>query len=82
MTSIIPNFYDDMDLIDDSSMPLPPFDFDDEGIIHYNVDCDETRQKDSYAKNVAHSLSLPGKHALELNISANVTSHRKSTVCC
>ena len=31
MTNLIPNFYDEMDLIDDSSMPLPPLDDDDGG---------------------------------------------------
>ena len=36
MVDLIPNFYDDMDDIDDNSMPLPPFDdeddyFDDDG---------------------------------------------------
>ncbi|XP_048590414.1 PAS domain-containing serine/threonine-protein kinase isoform X2 [Nematostella vectensis] len=36
ITSILPDFYEDMDVIDDSSIPLPPFDYDDEdGVIHY-----------------------------------------------
>ena len=29
ITKLIPNFYDDMDLIDDNSMPLPPLDDED-----------------------------------------------------
>ena len=30
MTDLIPNFYDDMDDIDDNSMPLPPLDDEDD----------------------------------------------------
>ena len=33
MVDLIPNFYDDMDDIDDSSMPLPPFDDEDDEFI-------------------------------------------------
>ncbi|XP_022092767.1 uncharacterized protein LOC110980418 isoform X2 [Acanthaster planci] len=35
ITSLIPEFYEHLDLIDDGSMPLPPFDDDDDEIIPY-----------------------------------------------
>jgi len=37
MTDLIPNFYDDMDDIDDNSMPLPPFDDEDD---EFDCECD------------------------------------------
>lgn len=41
VTTIIPDFYDDMDLIDDSSMPLPPFDLDDDDFLSKDDDLNE-----------------------------------------
>ena len=35
ITFLIPEFYEHLDLIDDGSMPLPPFDDDDDEFIPY-----------------------------------------------
>ena len=61
MTDLIPNFYDDMDDIDDNSMPLPPLDDeDDEFDDDYGDDFLENDRKST----VIYSRELDSKSSL------------------
>ncbi|KAL9963207.1 hypothetical protein ACROYT_G032385 [Oculina patagonica] len=83
MTDLIPNFYDDMDDIDDNSMPLPPFDDEDD---EFEDDYDDddflendrkstviySRELDSKASNYSAG-SLDGKN-LDDSISSSLST--------
>ena len=57
MVDLIPNFYDDMDDIDDNSMPLPPFDDEDD---EFDVDNDYFMEKERKST-VIYSRELDSK---------------------
>lgn len=58
MTDLIPNFYDNMDDIDDNSMPLPPFDDEDD---EFDDDYDDGLLDNDQKSTVIYSRELDSK---------------------
>lgn len=82
IVDLIPNFYDDMDDIDDNSMPLPPFDDEDDefGDDQFCMEKDPkstviySRELDSKASNFSEGKSERSFHDFEESITSSSIS--------